>query len=405
MSPLLRSGNWGKSTSRVTVTPPRAAAPSKQPPPPNVGVKNPVPAQVVRAPRRGVGKIRGVKAIIQKDLPAFSRQMAAMLSAGMPIVAALETLEEQAANPNFKLVLGVLKRSIEGGSSFSESLQQMPDVFDVLYVNMVRAGEQSGQFAETMRRIGALLEATARLRRKVKSAMTYPVVVLSLSLIIATGMIIFIVPVFAGMFSDFGGKLPAPTQFLVDLSAAGKKYGVIIVPGIMLAVWGFKKWKKTPAGGWVMDRFALKAPVFGVLIQKVAIARFSRTLSQLVQSGVPILNALEIVAKAAGNRIIESAILEARKAVEHGDTLSSGLDGKECIPKLVVRMLSAGEKTGKVDEMLESVADTYDDEVEAMLAALTSLLEPLLMVFLGVVIGGIVVAMFMPIFKMVEIIK
>jgi len=371
----------------------------------NNGAKKPVVAQVIQSARKGVGKVRGANVIVSKDIAPFSRQMAAMLSAGMPIVASLETLEEQAANPNFKLVIASLKRNIEGGSSFSESLQQIPDVFDVLYVNMVRAGEQSGQFAETMRRIGDLLEATARLRRKVKSAMTYPVVVLSLSLVIATGMIIFIVPVFAGMFSDFGGKLPAPTQFLVNLSEGAKKYAIVIIPGIMLSVWGFKKWKKTAAGAWSMDRMTLKAPVFGLLVQKVAVARFARTLSQLVQSGVPILNALEIVAKAANNLVIEAAIMDARKAVEHGDTLSSGLEGKECIPKLVVRMLAAGEKTGKVDEMLASVADTYDDEVEAMLASLTSLLEPLLMVFLGVVIGGIVVCMFLPIFKMVDVIK
>lgn len=392
MSPLLRSNGSGKPV----------AAPR---PPTNLGGKQPVAARITRTARKGVGKIRGANKIVAKDLGPFSRQMAAMLSAGMPIVAALETLEEQATNPNFKIVVNSLKRNIEGGGSFSESLQQIPDVFDGLYVNMVRAGEQSGQFAETMRRIGDLLDATARLKRKVKSAMTYPVVVLSLSLIIATGMIIFIVPVFAGMFSDFGGKLPGPTQFLVDLSAGAKKYAIIIVPSIMLGVWAFKKWKRTAAGAWAVDGFLLRAPVFGVLIQKVAVARFSRTLSQLVQSGVPILNALEIVAKAANNLVIEAAIMDARKAVEHGDTLSSGLDGKECIPKLVVRMLSAGEKTGKVDEMLASVADTFDDEVEAMLASLTSLLEPLLMVFLGVIIGGIVVCMFLPIFKMVEVIK
>jgi len=382
---------------------PKAGA--QKPMPANNGAKKPVVAQVTRTTRKGVGKVRGANKIVQKDLAPFSRQMAAMLSAGMPIVAALETLEEQAVNPNFKLVISSLKRNIEGGASFSESLQQIPDVFDVLYVNMVRAGEQSGQFAETMRRIGALLDATARLRRKVKSAMTYPVVVLSLSMIIATGMIVFIVPVFAGMFSDFGGKLPAPTQFLVDLSNGVRKYAIIIIPVIMLVVWGFKKWKKTASGAWMMDRFALKAPVFGGLIQKVAVARFSRTLSQLVQSGVPILNALEIVAKAANNLIIEAAIMDARKAVEHGDTLSAGLEGKDCIPKVVVRMLSAGEKTGKVDEMLASVADTFDDEVESMLASLTSLLEPLLMVFLGVIIGGLVVCMFLPIFKMVDVIK
>jgi type IV pilus assembly protein PilC len=217
-------------------------------------------------------------------------------------------------------------------------------------------------------------------------------------------MIIFIVPVFGNMYKDFGSKLPGPTQVLVDISEGAKKYAIIIIPAIVLGVWLFKRWKRTKAGAWAMDQFALKAPVVGVLTQKVAVARFSRTLAQLVQSGVPILNALEIVAKAAGNLVIEKAILEARHSVEHGDTLSVGLSNKACIPTLVVRMMSAGEKTGKVDEMLESVADTFDNEVEAMLAALTSMLEPLLMVVLGVVIGGIVICMFLPIFKMSEVV-
>ena len=357
-----------------------------------------------RAGTQKTSAVRGAKKIVRKDLPGFSRQMAAMLAAGMPIVAALETIEEQIQNPDFKRMLVDVRRSIEGGGSFSESLQQFPSVFDSLYVNMVRSGEQSGQFAETMKRIGELLEANAKLRRKVRSAMTYPIVVLSLALVIATGMIIFIVPVFANMYKDFGSKLPGPTQFLVDISNGAKKYAPVIIPAIIGAVYAFRRWKKTESGGWAMDRFALRAPVFGVLVQKVAIARFSRTLAQLVQSGVPILNALDIVAKASGNRVIEIAIMEARRSVEHGDTLSAGLANKAVIPGLVVRMLAAGEKTGKVDEMLDSVADTYDDEVDAMLASLTSMLEPLLMIVLGVVIGGIVICMFLPIFKMSEVV-
>jgi type IV pilus assembly protein PilC len=328
-----------------------------------------------------------------------------MLSAGMPIVAALETLEEQAANPNFKVVLGEVRRSIENGSAFSEALQQMPDVFDDLYVNMVRSGERSGMFAETMKRIGELLEASARLRRKVKSAMTYPVVVLSLAIIIAIGMIIFVVPVFGKMYEDFGSKLPGPTQFLVNLSNAGKRAAPILIPAIAAAVYLFNRWKKTPAGAFAMDRFALKAPVVGVLVQKVAIARFARTLAQLVHSGVPILGALEIVSKACGNRVIGAAVMSARETVERGDTISNGLAGKACIPTILVRMMAAGEKTGKLDEMMENIADTFDDEVETMLASLTSMIEPLLMVFLGVVIGGIVLCMFLPIFKMSEVIK
>ena len=393
MSPVLRTTG---ATTRPSSEELRPAKTGSAPRKPNATTSSRSAAQHQR--------IRGSKKIVRKELPAFSRQMAAMLAAGMPIVAALETVEEQTVNPNFKLAINHVRKSIEGGASFSESLQQMPAIFDDLYVNMVRSGEQSGQFAETMKRIGELLEANARLRRKVKSAMTYPIVVLTLAIVIALGMIIFIVPVFAQMYTDFGAKLPGPTQFLVDLSNAGKKYSIVIIPAIIALVIAFKKWKKTDHGALILDGLFLRAPVVGVLVQKVSVARFSRTLAQLVQSGVPILGALEIVARASGNRVMEAAILDARKAVEHGDTLSSGLSNKHCMPTILIRMLSAGEKTGKVDEMLESVADTFDDEVDAMLASLTSMLEPLLMVFLGVIIGGIVVCMFLPIFKMSEVV-
>ena len=371
-------------------------------PPPKVGAGL---APTTQTRGGGTRRIRGSKKIVRKDLPVFSRQMAAMLSAGMPIVAALETLEEQASNVNFRQALTNIRKSIENGASFSESLMQLPDIFDELYVNMVRSGERSGQFAETMKRIGDLLEANARLRRKVTSAMTYPVVVMTLAIAIAIAMIIFIVPVFGSMYADFGRKLPGPTQFLVNLSNAGKKYAPVIIPAIIAAVFFFRRWKRTARGAFVMDGVFLKAPVVGVLIQKVAIARFARTLAQLVHSGVPILGALEIVAKASGNLVIGAAIMDARVHVERGDTISSGLANKACIPQLLVRMMAAGEKTGKLDEMMENIADTFDSEVETMVASLTSLIEPLLMVFLGVTIGGIVICMFLPIFKMSEVVS
>jgi type IV pilus assembly protein PilC len=360
------------------------------------------PRQGFAKPLKKITKITGARKIVNRDVPPFSRQLAAMLSAGMPIVVSLETLEEQAANPSFKYALNELRKNIENGSSYSESLAKLPMIFDDLYVNMVRAGERSGQLAETMKRIASLLESDAKLKRKV---MMYPTIVLCVALIIATGMILFIVPVFAEMFSDFGAKLPGPTQFLVDLSKNAKKFAPIVIPLIAIAIYIFNKWKQTEKGADAMDALYLKAPVFGVLIQKVAVARFSRTLSQLVTSGVPILAGLDIVAKATGNRIIGKAILDARSFVERGDTLSNGLTGKKCLPTIMVRMLAAGEKTGKVDEMLDSIADTFDDEVESMLSGLTSLLEPLLMVFLGVIIGGIVICMFLPIFKMGEVVS
>ena len=362
------------------------------------------PRQGFTKPLKKITKITGARKIVNRDIPAFSRQLAAMLSAGMPIVVSLETLEEQAANPSFKYALNELRKNIENGSSYSESLAKLPMIFDDLYVNMVRAGERSGQLAETMKRIASLLESDAKLKRKVKSAMMYPTIVLCVAMIIATGMILFIVPVFAEMFSDFGAKLPGPTQFLVDLSKNAKKFAPIVVPLIAIASYIFNKWKQTEKGADAMDALYLKAPVFGILIQKVAVARFSRTLSQLVTSGVPILAGLDIVSKATGNRIIGKAILDARSFVERGDTLSNGLTGKKCLPTIMIRMLAAGEKTGKVDEMLDSIADTFDDEVESMLSGLTSLLEPLLMVFLGVIIGGIVICMFLPIFKLGEVV-
>lgn len=328
-----------------------------------------------------------------------------MLTAGMPIISALEAVEEQAANPQFKIVVGEIRRKIESGSSFSESISQIPDVFDELYVNMTRAGERSGQFAETMRRTASLLEGSMRLKRKVKSAMTYPVVVMSLALTIAAGMILFIVPVFSSMYADFGSKLPGPTQFLVDLSNGAKRYSPILVPAIIVAVWAFRRWKKTATGAFTMDSFYLRAPVIGVLVQKVAISRLARTLSQMLSSGVPILGSLEIVSKACGNLVVGKSVMRARDIVERGDPLSTAMENQPAIPTMLVRMLAAGEKTGKVDEMMVNIADTYDDEIETMLSSLTSMMEPLLMIFLGVTIGGIVVCMFMPIFKMSEAIN
>lgn len=350
-------------------------------------------------------KVPGAKKIQNELLPGFSRQLAAMLSAGMPIVASLEALEEQADNPNFKTVVTQIKKSIENGAAFSESLRQFPGVFDMLYCNMVKGGETGGQLAETIGRLAGFLEASARLRRKVKSALMYPTIVLSIAIIIAIGMILFIVPVFGEMFADFGADLPAPTQFLLDFSDFLKANGWWILILIVGGVIGFKKWKATEKGAYAFDQFVLKAPVFGELNKKVAAARFARTFGQLIRSGVPILNSLQIVAGATGNKVAELVIMKAKDAVEKGEPLSNALITQTVFPVMLVRMMQAGEKTGKVDEMMDSIADFYDDEVDTMLAGLTSLLEPLLMVFLGVIIGGIVLCMFLPIFKMGEVVS
>ncbi len=350
-------------------------------------------------------RIPGSKKIVNDVLPAFSRQLAAMLSSGMPIVAALEALEEQTDNPNFKPVIAGIKESIEGGAAFSEALAHFPTIFDDLYVNMVRGGESGGKLPETIARLATFMEASGRLKRKVKSAMMYPIIVLCIATLLAIGMILFIVPVFGNMFADFGAQLPAPTQFLLNVSAFMKKYGLYIGSVIGIALFAFNKWKATPAGGLSFDRMKLKMPVFGELTSKVAAARFARTLGQLIHSGVPILNALDIVSGATGNKAAGEVVKKAHTAVENGDPLSSAMIDQTAFPKMLVRMLQAGEKTGKIDVMMDNIADFYDDEVETMLEGLTSLLEPLLMVFLGVVIGGIVLCMFMPIFKMSEVVN
>jgi type IV pilus assembly protein PilC len=387
MSPVLSS-----SASRTAA--PRPAVRRNQP-----------PAQKRAAGARSMSRsVPGAKKIVANLLPGFSRQMSAMLSAGMPIIAALEALEEQADNVNFKRVIAQVKASIENGSALSESFRQFPSVFDQLYCNMVRGGETGGQLAETIGRLAGFLEASSKLRRKVKSAMMYPTIVLTIAIGIAIAMIVFIVPVFGDLFADFGAKLPAPTQFLLDVSKVMKKYGPVVAVAIVIAVVAFKKWKATPAGAYTFDSWVLKAPVFGELTRKVSAARFARTLGSLIRSGVPILQALEICAGAAGNAVAERVVMMARDHVEKGEPLSGALVQQTVFPSMLVRMLQAGEKTGKIDEMMDSIADFYDDEVETMLAGLTSLLEPLLIIFLGVIIGGIVLCMFLPIFKMGEIV-
>ena len=349
--------------------------------------------------------ISGVGLIKRKELIPFTRQTASMLNAGMTILSSISTLEEQCVHPGFKQVLKILRQNIEGGMPFSEGLRHFPMIFDAMYVNMVAAGEKSGQFAPVLKRLAIMLDSSARLLRKVKSAMAYPTVVLSMAMLIAGGLVTFVVPVFTSMFADFGAKLPGPTQILVDLSNFIRHDWYYLLAGIAVIVFGFRKWLATAAGRYSFDGFMLKLPVFGNLTQKVAVARFCRLFAQMLTSGVPILDAMDVVAKSMGNKVIEGAILSARSSIEQGDTLSSALEGKPCLPVLMIRMIAAGEKSGRIDEMLESVAQTYDDEVETTLATLTSLMEPFLMVFLGVVIGSIVIAMFLPIFKLGSVVN
>ena len=347
-----------------------------------------------------IPKIKGAKKVAKTEIVPFTRQLSSMVAAGMPILSTVQTLEEQCANPEFKKVLGHLRETIEGGDPLSKGLADFPDLFDDMYVNMVVAGEQSSEFAGILKRLAAIMQSTARLKAKVKSAMTYPTVIVSIALLMAAGLIQFVVPIFAEMFSGFGKPLPALTQKLVDISDFVKHYWYYIIGIVFIAVVLFRKWKKTERGHYQFDEFKLKMPVFGQLNLKVGIGRFCRLMAQMTNAGVPILKSMEVVAQSIGNWVLEKSILDARKEVEQGNQLNVALDGKPYMPILMVRMIAAGEKAGKVEDMLDSVADSYDEEVETLLGTLTSLMEPFLMVFLGAIIGTIVLAMFMPIFNM-----
>ena len=345
-------------------------------------------------------RVRHARKLANTQVIPFSRQIASMLGAGMSILASIMTLEEQCDEPEFKKVLRHLLDVIERGEPLSAGLADFPQLFDDMYVNMVVAGEQSGQFAPVMRRLSIILASASRLRKKVKSAMTYPAVIMSIALLLAGGLIQFVVPVFAEMFSGFGKELPWLTQKLVDVSDFVKAWWYIILPIVIVAVWLFRRWKKTEFGRRRFDEWMLKMPVFGQLNQKASIGRFCRLLAQMIAAGVPILKALKVVAGSIGNTVLEQAILAARLEVEQGNQLSPSLEGKPYMPTLMVRMIAAGEKAGKVEDMLDSVADAYDEDVEVMLGTLTALMEPFLMVFLGVIIGTIVLAMFLPIFNL-----
>ena len=357
--------------------------------------------------RKGRKKLAtpGARKIRLKELPMFTRQLAAMLASGMPVVHCLITLEDQTVNKHFKKVIGGIRTQIESGAMLSEALGTFPDVFDELFISMFRAGESGGMLAETAARIAGYLEASGKLRRKVKSAMMYPTIVMAVALTLAAGMIIWIVPVFARIYQDFNAKLPGPTQFLVDVSDAIRSHALIVGGIFAAAIVAFGRFKKTERGAYMVDGWVLKVPVIGDIIRKVAMARFASTFASLTKSGVPILRALEIVAYATGNKVLGKVILDSIATVERGEPLSGALDKSKMYPRMLVNMLAAGEKTGKVDEMLQRISEFYDDEVNAMLSGLTSLIEPLLIVFLGVIIGGIVVCMFLPIFKMHEIIN
>ena len=339
------------------------------------------------------------------DLVVFTRQLATMIDAGLAMVQSLQALAEQTENKVMRDVIKDVTNRVEGGDNFSEALKKHPKVFNRLYVCMVDAGEKGGLLADILSRLATYLESTARLRKKVKSSMMYPTAVTGVAISITIFLLVKVVPVFGEVFSGFGAKLPAPTQFLIDLSGWMQKWYILIILAGAGAGYGWLAYIKTKPGLEFWDRTRIKLPIFGVIAHKICLARFTRTLSSLIRSGVPILEVLTIVANTCGNVIMEKAIKTAAGDIEKGDGISSALAKHPIFPNMIIRMLMAGEQTGKIDSMLERVADFLDEEIETTLGGLTSLIEPLLIVFLGVVVGGIVIAMFLPIFKMSEIIN
>jgi type IV pilus assembly protein PilC len=344
----------------------------------------------------------------ETDVVLFTRQLATMIEAGISLVQALTALYEQCdpkRQRNLRQVISDVTSRVQGGETFNESISKHPRVFNRLFVSMVKAGEHGGLLAEILDRLAGFLEASARLRKKIKSAMTYPVIVLCIAFAITTFLIVRVVPIFGEIFQDFGAKLPAPTQFLIDVSNFVRASWYILAAGMIGSIFGIRAFLRSKRGKQFADRWKLKLPVFGPLVHKICMSRFSRTFAQLIRSGVPILEVLDIVGGSSGNHVIETSIRSVSDDVEKGDNLSVALSKKKIFPPMLLRMVAAGEATGKIDTMLEKMADFWDEEIEAMLDALTSLIEPMLIVFLGVIVGGIVIAMFLPIFKLNEVVS
>ncbi|MCL4789805.1 MAG: type II secretion system F family protein [Verrucomicrobia bacterium] len=339
------------------------------------------------------------------DLVIFTRQLATMIDAGLAMVQSLQALAEQTPNKVMRDVIKDVCTRVEGGDSFSEALQKHPNAFNRLYVSMVGAGEKGGLLAEILARLAVYLENTARLRKKVKSAMMYPTVVTVVAIAITIFLLVKVIPVFGDIYKGFNATLPGPTLFLINISNIVKQYFLVFLLGGGGLVYGWFYFIKTKPGREFWDARRIKLPIFGVIAHKICLARFTRTLASLIRSGVPILEVLNIVSQTVGNVVMEKAIKVAAVDIERGESISTALSKHPVFPSMIIRMITAGEQTGKIDNMLERISDFLDEEIETTLAGLTSLIEPILIVFLGVVIGGMVICMFLPIFKMSEIVS
>ncbi len=336
----------------------------------------------------------------KKDLVVFTRQFATMIDAGLPLVQCLDILGSQQEKKSFKKIIMKVKEDVEGGATFADGLSKHPRVFDNLFVNLVAAGEVGGILDTILNRLAAYIEKAEALKAKVKGALVYPSTIVGVAIGVTSILLIFVVPMFQQMFADSGVPLPLPTQVLVTVSNIVKNYSLFVLIGGIVFVIAFGYFYRTDIGRTIVDDLILKIPVFGPLLKKVSVARFTRTLGTMISSGVPILDALEITAKTAGNKIVERDVMMTRAGISEGKTIAEPMSQSKVFPPMVVQMVAVGEATGNMDAMLGKIADFYDDEVDNAVNALTSLLEPMLMVFLGVVVGGMVIALYLPIFNM-----
>lgn len=340
-----------------------------------------------------------------KDVAVFSRQFATMINAGLSLLRSLSVLEEQTESKPLAVILGEVRRDVERGVGLSAALEKHPKAFGTFYTSMVKAGEAGGVLDDTLLRLADSLEAAVALRSKVRSAMAYPVVVLSMVGLVVIAMMLFVVPIFVDLYASAGGDLPLPTKMLIGASDIVTGLWFVVLPLTVGSIWGFRRWINTPGGRQLWDRFKLRMPVFGTVVHKSAISRFSSTLGVLLRTGVPILQAMEIVQDVSGNVVVSDAVGDVAKSVKEGDSLALPLQSHKVFPPMVVQMIAVGEETGAVDAMLDKVASFYDQEVNDTVDALTSLLEPLLIAFMGMTVGGILVALYLPMFNLVNVVQ
>jgi type IV pilus assembly protein PilC len=336
----------------------------------------------------------------KKTLAIFTRQLATMIDAGLPLVQSLEILAQQEESETFQEIIRTIKNEVESGATLAAALQKHPRVFDNMYVNLVVAAEEAGTLDVILGRLATHIEKMEALKKKIKSAMVYPTMIVTVAIGVTIVLMVFVVPVFEKLFANMGANLPMPTQIVVNISRIFQRYIFLVIGLLIVATIALNRYYKTEQGRRKIDDLLLKTPIFGELIRKVAVSRFARTLATLVTSGVPILEALNIVAGAAGNKIVEEAILKGRTSIAEGQTISEPLSQSGVFPMMVTQMIAVGETTGSLELMLTKIADFYDDEVDVAVATLSSMLEPVLMIFLGVIVGGLVISMYLPIFKM-----